>query len=346
MKHGAETGVLAKSPETRPPIIVEGADTMPLLQEFKTFLEAQWGTLNDLCRDMQRRAGVEKPKDIPRTVVLQDMDENDKGEYKEDEPDKVFFNRKYIEKMIGQKEFREAAHQYYRLLRELGDAEPSLILINPITKLFKTFIHEVLHATSVQKRTTLSEGGKRFLRDVGYHRTEWNDEKFVESQGFYLNEAVTEHLSQAVFDEFLRRSGTAFELGFRDTISLSDHLDLRKSAYVEARKQIFKFVALAAEELDVTADAVWQALIRQYFSGEIAYGDFALALQSLSGYPKDYFPSADEQQNLPEGERRRVWLNFLNHTLFKSLELMGCEFDNDVELTHRIIARRALRLHQ
>jgi hypothetical protein len=201
-------------------------------------------------------------------------------------------------------------------------------------------------ATSSHRQFTLSTEGEGFVKEVGFHRLiDKNDAK--EGFAFYLNEAVTEHLAQIVFDEFLRRTGTENELRIGETISLSDHLHLRKSFYAEARTQIFAFIQFAAEELRVTEASIWQGFTRQYFSGEISFEDFSLAMQSVSGLPFDYVLSAEDQMKLNWESRRKVWLHFLHDTLFRSLDLSGIDGDFDsVEFTQRIRARFALKLSE
>ncbi len=316
-------------------------------ENFRQLLGENYDTLNDILIEMQRKSGVEEPKDIPKIIEFYEMEpvkvekglESTAGQYDDEQPDRIFMNAhgwdaemKVFEGML-----------YSRQLAKEKGLGSSVAPIHPLAKKLRTAIHEYLHAISLQRRTVLEDGSSR--DEVGF-RLRHKKADSEESTGMHLNEAMTEHLSQVVLDEMVYRAGLEHELGFDGKMSVLDSHELRNSAYTEARKQLFGFVEVASTILGVTEELVWQALTRQYFSGELSFDEFAGFMHGVSELDPEYLPEQEEYVTLSTSNRRSVLINYLNKVLFESLEFTGYEYDHNLEAKNRFITSLALKMNQ
>ncbi len=223
---------------------VEGTESHARMEYLQDFLEENGEVMNNILRELQERSGVEDTIDIPTNIVIDDSLPH-VARAPMDDISKVEFGERFASDTSEHK----------------GDEKENIL---------PAYIHEALHQCSHMQQKDLL--GHIYYSRSGYsQKTDYfKDNELSKTKGVLFNEAITETLALAIYDELLRRSGVAME----------QHWHFRHHSYTEVRENLILLVDDVSVKDNIPSEDIWKALISNYFNGEIGIDQTLKLLQS------------------------------------------------------------------
>ncbi len=168
--------------------------------------------------------------------------------------------------------------------------------------LLKVLIHEIMHHTSfgVEER----EDSSLPLVHSGLSFGTPDESGYVEGNAFtFINEALTEMIADAVYAEYLARTGVVSEYEEKLAWYRQPNRIDRHAGYVSERLVLMSFVDRIAAHFKISEEKVYQALTVEYFTG----GDLSRA------------EIVDEIKDIPEIKELIEKIKKNDASLFKDL---------------------------
>ena len=139
--------------------------------------------------------------------------------------------------------------------------------------LLRDIIHEMLHIKSSFAEEDIASENLKFTSGISPKQSRNKDETLIihddnKSDDFIIaNEGLTELITDAIFSEYLARSGKLKELEQDNGSDIqADYID-RGALYFSGRLALVSLVSMIAEYTGVSEDKVYQAFVIEYLTG-------------------------------------------------------------------------------